>query len=173
MCGDRPRRWGCHCRRGECEVLLRGNRHARSRGPGGPRGTVPWTGDHVGPDRLPCPLLVPQVFPHVLHVREPGVCGADASAHAQLASALQILPLVSPPQDGPGPAWAGRVRPLPSGPQAAPATAEPGRAQCLRVSPGPPGITWHVVPTGGPASACLDVWLWAAWSVCCGCVVDA
>ena len=40
-------------------------------------------------------LLAPQVFPHVLHVREPGLCPADTAAHAQLAPALQVLPLVS------------------------------------------------------------------------------
>ena len=37
----------------------------------------------------------PQVFPHVLHVREPGLRPADPVAHAQLAPALQVLPLVS------------------------------------------------------------------------------
>ena len=40
-------------------------------------------------------LPAPQVFPHVLHVREPGLCPADTAAHAQLAPALQVLPLVS------------------------------------------------------------------------------
>ena len=39
--------------------------------------------------------LVPQVFPHVLHVREPGLRPADPAPHAQLAPALQVLPLVS------------------------------------------------------------------------------
>lgn len=39
-------------------------------------------------------LLGPQVLPHVLHVCEPGVRGADPTAHPQLAPTLQILPLV-------------------------------------------------------------------------------
>lgn len=36
----------------------------------------------------------PQVFPHVLSVREPGLCSADAAQDAQLETTLQILPLV-------------------------------------------------------------------------------
>lgn len=36
-----------------------------------------------------------QVLSHVLHVREPGLRPADPAAHAQLAPALQVLPLVS------------------------------------------------------------------------------
>lgn len=61
-----------------------------------------------------------QVLSHVLHVREPGLRPADPAPHAQLAPALQVLPLVSaglllpsrgrggqPP--GPGrPSWTGR-----------------------------------------------------------------
>lgn len=51
---------------------------------------------HLGPDLLPVALSWHlQVLPHVLHVREPGLCRADAAAHAQLAPTFQILPLVS------------------------------------------------------------------------------
>lgn len=50
-----------------------------------PRGTRP------GP---PC-CVHSQVFPDVLHVREPGLRRADLAADAQLAPTVQVLPLVS------------------------------------------------------------------------------
>jgi len=45
------------------------------------------------PGSAPHALL--QVLPHVLHVRQPGVRGADAAADTQLAATLPLLPLVS------------------------------------------------------------------------------
>lgn len=41
------------------------------------------------------PYSLLQVLPHVLHVCQPGVCGANAAADAQLAAPLPLLPLVS------------------------------------------------------------------------------
>lgn len=38
--------------------------------------------------------LFAQVFLDVLHVREPGLCSADASENTKLEATLQILPLV-------------------------------------------------------------------------------
>lgn len=37
-----------------------------------------------------------QVLPHVLHVRESGLCCSDPAAHTQLAPTFQVLPLVRP-----------------------------------------------------------------------------
>lgn len=45
---------------------------------------------------LPCLFLVClQVFPHVLHVCESGLCCSDSAQNAQLETAIQVLPLVS------------------------------------------------------------------------------
>lgn len=41
------------------------------------------------------PSCLLQVLPHVLHVCQPGVCGANAAADAKLAAPLPLLPLVS------------------------------------------------------------------------------
>lgn len=51
------------------------------------------------PGSASCCLV--QVFPYVLHVCQPGMCGADAAANTQLAAPLPLLPLVS---------WAGMGR---------------------------------------------------------------
>lgn len=41
------------------------------------------------------PYSLLQVLPHVLHVCQPGMCGANPAADAQLAAPLPLLPLVS------------------------------------------------------------------------------
>lgn len=41
------------------------------------------------------PRSLLQVLPHVLHVCQPGVCGANTAADAQLAAPVPLLPLVS------------------------------------------------------------------------------
>ncbi len=40
-------------------------------------------------------LVCLQVFPHVLHVCESGLCCSDSAQNAQLETAIQVLPLVS------------------------------------------------------------------------------
>lgn len=108
--------------------------------------------------------LAPQVFPHVLHVREPGLCPADAAAHAQLAPTLQVLPLVSvrscPCLPGgvwgagtPGPRLSFLDRPSPS----------PGAASALRTAQGdqprpaprPGSFRWDGEALGGCSGAGL------------------
>ena len=91
--------------------------------------------------------LVPQVFPHVLHVREPGLRPADPAPHAQLAPALQVLPLVSMRScschprgvlgaalPGPQPSFLDRGSPSPGHPRPSWTSRSP--------APGPPRPSW-------------------------------
>ena len=146
--GDKGRVWS-RGRRGRGDpvggggwIMLQPRGLPGSRGPrrlqdGSCRGTRP---------RSSGATFVPQVFPHVLHVREPGLCRADLAAYPQLAPAIQVLPLVS---------IGARGRPLP-GPRRRLVACGP-RWGCSLSLPGPRAFDRGLL--GPPAS----VRGWRVW----------